>query len=248
MIAAAAGPILELDNVTKVFGGLSANSGVTASVERGSITGLIGPNGAGKTTLFNCICGVSPPTIGRVIFDGVELRNMRPELISRLGISRTFQISRVLGDMSVLENVMIGAFLRYRRSNVAQQKAMDVLEFVGLVDNRSAPAKTLTAGSQKRLEVARALATEPKLLMLDEAMSGLTPAETALAVALIVSIRERGITVLLVEHVMEVVMPISDAVLVMDHGTLIASGAPQTISKDPAVIEAYLGSGYGTPD
>ena len=240
--------LLELDGVSKRFGGLDANRDVSFTVEEGQIVGLIGPNGAGKTTLFNCVSGFFPPTSGSIRFAGREIAGWAPERVLRAGLARTFQVVRSFAEMSVLDNVMIGAFARTNRAGEARARARELLDFTGLASRANARGADLTIADKKRLELTRALATQPRLLMLDEVMAGLNPAERTQAVELIRAIRERGTTVLLVEHVMEVLMPISDHVVVLDSGRKIAEGPPQTIVRNPDVIAAYLGEKYRPRD
>jgi branched-chain amino acid transport system ATP-binding protein len=241
-MATAAPPLLVVEGLTKRFGGLLANDRVSLTVGRGEIVGLIGPNGAGKTTLFNGITGQFPVDGGRVVLDGADLTNRPPEAIARAGIARTFQLVKVFREMTALENVMVGAFLRRRARGEAAAKAAAALETCGLAGRADLPAGDLTVAEQKRVEIARALATEPKLIILDEALSGLTPAETQQALAVLRRLREGGLSLLVVEHVMEVIMPLSDRVVVLDAGQRIAEGPPEAIARDPRVIEAYLGA------
>ncbi|MEJ7761803.1 MAG: ABC transporter ATP-binding protein [Thermomicrobiales bacterium] len=240
--------LLELDAVSKRFGGLDANRDVSLVVEEGQIVGLIGPNGAGKTTLFNCVSGFFPPTSGSIRFAGREIAGWAPERVLRAGLARTFQVVRTFPEMTVLDNVMIGAFARTNRAGEARARAAELLDLTGLAGRAHARGADLTIADKKRLELTRALATQPRLLMLDEVMAGLNPAERAQAVDLIRAIRDRGTTVLLVEHVMEVVMPISDHVVVLDSGRKIAEGPPRTVVRDPDVIAAYLGEKYRPRD
>jgi branched-chain amino acid transport system ATP-binding protein len=233
--------LLKVHELTKQFGGLVANQRVSLSVDAGEIVGLIGPNGAGKTTLFNCIAGYYRPTSGSVWFDGQEIAGLPPYTICHLGLARTFQKVRILKDMTVLENVMVGAFSRNPSRRRAQRWAEAILELTQLASLRHVLGNSLTIADKKRLEIARALATQPKLLLLDEVMSGLNPRETAEAVLLVRTVRERDITILMVEHVMEVIMPLSDRVVVLDGGELIAEGVPDEIVRNERVIEAYLG-------
>ncbi|RME82751.1 MAG: ABC transporter ATP-binding protein [Caldilineae bacterium] len=237
-------PLLEIEGLTKQFGGLTANHNIHLQVEEGEILGLIGPNGAGKTTLFNCITGFYPPTRGRVRFQGRDITGWPPERVCQAGIARTFQIVRVLREMTVLENVMVGAFLRYPRVEEARRHALQILEFSGLIDRRHELARNLTIANKKRLELARALATKPRLLFLDEAMAGLNPSEINDAVAMVRKLSEQGITMILVEHVMKVIMPLAERVVVLDSGELIADDTPENIATNPRVIEAYLGEKY----
>ncbi len=233
--------LLRVRDLTKQFGGLTANQAISLTVAAGEIVGLIGPNGAGKTTLFSCIAGAYRPTSGSVWFDGQEVAGLPPHVICHLGLARTFQKVRILKDMTVLENVMVGAFSRSPSRRQAQRQAESVLELTRMNALADVPGSSLTIADKKRLEIARALATQPKLLLLDEVMAGLNPRETADAVLLVRAIREQGITILMIEHVMEVIMPLSDRVLVLDGGELIAEGVPEQIVQNERVIEAYLG-------
>ena len=235
-------PLLSLESCTKRFGGLLANRDVSLAIEAGEIVGLIGPNGAGKTTLFNCITVYMHPDAGRIAFDGSDVTQARPERICRLGVARTWQVVRAFGRMTALDNVVCGALQRTNRVAEARARAIELLEFTELPGRGDVPAATLTLADKKRLEIARALATRPRLLLLDEAMSGLTPLETAAAVQLVRRIHEElQVTICVVEHVMEVVMPLSHRVIVLDYGVKIAEGAPQDVVRDAQVIRAYLG-------
>ena len=237
--------LLELEGATKRFGGLTANKDVSIRIDTGEIVGLIGPNGAGKTTLFNCITGYMHPDAGRIVFDGVDVSRTGPHTICHLGVARTWQVVRTFGRMTVLENVVCGALARTNRMAEAEARARRLLTFTGLGGKEAMRAANLTLADKKRLEIARALATQPRLLLLDEAMSGLTPFETAMAVDLVRRIHaELGLTLCIVEHVMEVVMPLSHRVVVLDYGTKIADGVPQEIVRDERVISAYLGEHY----
>lgn len=236
--------LLETKNVTRTFGGLAAVKDVSFSVQQGEIVGLIGPNGAGKTTLFNLLTGFLAPTEGEVHFEGKKVSGMLPDRICRLGIGRTFQVVKPFGAMTVLENVMVGSFLRDAAESRARKAAGEVLELVGLARRRDTVAHSLTLADRKRLELARALATRPRLLLLDEVMAGLNPSEVNEVLGLLREIRARGTTLLLIEHIMAAVMSVSDRILVLHHGSLIALGTPQQVANDPAVIDAYLGERY----
>jgi branched-chain amino acid transport system ATP-binding protein len=238
-------PLLRVEACTKRFGGLIANKEISLSVDRGEIVGLIGPNGAGKTTLFHCLSGYLHPDEGRIVLDGVDISRARPERVCRLGIARTWQVVRSFGRMTVLDNVICGALERTNRVSVARARASKLLAFMDLAGKEDLPAASLTLADKKRLEITRALATEPRLLLLDEAMSGLTPLETTAAVELVRRIHtELGLAICVVEHVMEVVMPLSHRVIVLDHGEKIAEGRPEVVVRDEQVIKAYLGDRY----
>jgi branched-chain amino acid transport system ATP-binding protein len=240
-------PLLEVRNLTKRFGGLVANDGVSFSLAQGEILGLIGPNGAGKTTLFNSVAGFFAPTSGSIWLDGAPVAGLPPEQMAARGVARTFQIVRIFRSMTVLENAMVGAMLRTRARGAAENASREMLAFAGLERRASDPASTLTVAEQKRLEIARALASGPRLLLLDEAMAGLTPGEVQEAVALVRRIRARGIACIVIEHVMEGVMPLADRLLVLESGKKIAEGAPSQVAADPAVIAAYLGEEADAP-
>ncbi len=235
--------ILQVQGVTKRFGGLQALSQVTFDLPQGQILGLIGPNGAGKTTLFNVIDGVYKPEEGRVIFDGEDVTGKKPYYIARKGLARTHQIVRPLNELSVRENVMVGACFGYAGLNLhdAAQEADEVLEFVKLADKADQLAGSLNVAQKKRLELARALASRPKLLLLDEVLAGLNPSEIAQMVETVLAIRDRGITIIMIEHVMSAIMNVSDRILVLDFGQLIAEGTPEEIARNDKVIQAYLG-------
>jgi branched-chain amino acid transport system ATP-binding protein len=236
---------LTLKHVTKRFGGLVAVHDVNVEVSSGQITGLIGPNGAGKTTLFRVISGGARPSSGRVLFEGVDITGWSPHAVCRLGVCATHQIVRPFTDLTVRDNVTVGAAFGSGgrlAARAASAEADEVLEFTGLASRRDEPAAVLTLAARKRLEIARALATRPSVLLLDEALAGLTPAESSQAVGLIRRIRARGITIVMIEHVMRAVMDLSDRVLVLNYGRLIADGPPRLVTSDPQVIEAYLGT------
>jgi branched-chain amino acid transport system ATP-binding protein len=233
--------LLEARNVAKAFGTFRAVAGADLTVEQGEIVGLIGPNGAGKSTFFNCLAGDTPPTAGRIVFDGVNLTYAPPEAHARAGIGRTFQVPTTFEDMSVLANVMVGAFLRHPHRNDAREHARRIVELTGL--RAEQPARSLGTPGRKRLEIARVLATEPRLLLLDESLAGLTPSELQEAIALVRRIHQMGVTIVIVEHIMEVIMTLTRRVLVFNQGRVIASGTPEEVVRDEVVIEAYLGRG-----
>ncbi len=236
--------LLEVANVSKSFGGVAANVDISFDVQPGEILGLIGPNGAGKTSLFNSISGEVTPDRGEIRLDGRRISGLGPVACARLGIARTFQVVRSFDSMTVLENVMVGAFSRTARAQDAMAQALDVLGFAGLTARADTLAHQLTPPEKRRLEVARALATRPRLLLLDEMLTGLTPTEAASGVQLIRDVRDRGITVIMVEHVMEVLLPLVDRAVVLNLGRVLMQGSPQQVVRDPDVIRAYLGDKY----
>jgi branched-chain amino acid transport system ATP-binding protein len=235
---------LKVVGLSKRFGGLAANNDIHFSVEEGEIVSVIGPNGAGKSTLFNCVTGFYKPDSGNVFFYGKDITRMRSDKVCNLGIARTFQIVEVIGEMTVLENVTTGALLHYRRIEPAIEKSVEILTFTGLYEKRDFLGTELTIADKKRLEVSMALATQPRLLMLDESMAGLTKVELREIIDLIRKIRNKGMTLIIVEHVMEAVMQISDRVVVLDSGKKIMEGTPKEVCSNREVIQAYLGEKY----
>jgi branched-chain amino acid transport system ATP-binding protein len=235
---------LVIKGLSKRFGGLRAVQDVSFSVQENETVALIGPNGAGKTTSFHLITGFHRPDSGSVLAFGKEIVGLRPHDICAIGLARTFQVAKPFGAMTVLANVMTGAFLRDRHLIAARDRALEAIEFVGLAARAQTAAKDLTTIDQRRLEMARALATQPKILLLDEVMAGLNPAEIDQAVALVGKLSQRGLTIVIVEHVMRAIMAVARHIVVLDHGQKIAEGAPRDIVENPEVIRAYLGSGY----
>lgn len=233
--------LLEARDLTKVFGGFRAVAGASLDVAEGEIVGLIGPNGAGKSTFFNCLAGDNPPTTGTIRFRGRDVTQATPEAHARAGMARTFQVPVTFEDMSVAENVMVGAFLRHSHRAAARRVADEVLAFTGLDHLADTRAGSLGTPGRKRLEIARALATEPVMLLLDEALAGLTPAEVRLAIELVRRIQQRGITIVIVEHIMEVILSLAERAVVFHQGRVIAAGAPRDVVDNPEVVAAYLG-------
>ena len=233
--------LLEISGLTKRFGGLLAVSQFDLAVDAGEIVGLIGPNGAGKTTVFHLIAGFHAPTSGEIRFKGASLVGDKPHAICRRGLTRTFQIVQPFAGLSVIENVMVGAFNRESDAGAARRSAQEIVDFVGLGPRRDDLASSLTLSDRKRLEIARGLATRPELLLLDEAMSGLNPTEIEAIIGLIRSIHARGVSLLIIEHVMQAIMALSHRLVVLHHGEKLAEGSPAAVASDQRVIEAYLG-------
>ncbi|HXH82949.1 MAG TPA: ABC transporter ATP-binding protein [Candidatus Tectomicrobia bacterium] len=233
--------LLEAHGLTKRYGGLTAVSRFDLAIDPGEIVGLIGPNGAGKTTVFHLLSGFQAPTEGAIHFKGVPVVGARPHAICRRGLARTFQIVQPFADLTALENVMVGAFNRTADVDVARRRALEVLEFVGLGARRDALARELTLPDRKRLEMARGLATQPELLLLDEVMSGLNPTEIEAIIGLIRRIHAQGVSLFIIEHVMRAIMALSQRIVVLHHGETIAEGPPAAVARDPRVVAAYLG-------
>jgi branched-chain amino acid transport system ATP-binding protein len=234
-------PILKVEGVSKVFGGLIAVNDVSFEIQPGEIVGLIGPNGAGKTTLFNVVSGYYTPTRGKVFFHGKDISGKPPYALAARGIGRTFQVVKPFAGLSVLENIIIASFLKHPRRANAERHAWKVLEQTGLADRAHIPAASLTLAGRKRLEIGKALALEPSFLLLDEVVAGLNPTEVDKTIELILKLRQGGISILIVEHIMRVIMGISDRLVVLNFGQRIAEGSPAEIASNPSVIQAYLG-------
>jgi branched-chain amino acid transport system ATP-binding protein len=234
--------ILEVRHVSKFFGGLAANSDVSFEVAEGEIVGLIGPNGAGKTTLFNCITGYYPPSRGEIVFNGRRMNGLQPDRVCKLGMARTWQKVRPLTNLSVLDNVVVGALCRTNSVQEARKAAQEQLHLVRLEDKAELLAGALPIGERKKLEVARVLATRPKLLLLDEVMGGLNASESDEIIQLILEIRKNGVTEMVIEHDMKAIMRLSDRIVVLNSGEKLAEGAPADIVRNPQVVEAYLGA------
>ena len=236
--------ILRVQGLSKWFGGLQAVKDVNFSMQRGEILGLIGPNGAGKTTAFNMIAGFLKPNSGSVHFAGRDMTGRKPWDVCKAGVARTFQLSKPFGDMNVVENLMVGGFARHTDRSRNEARAFEIAEFLGLADRAGSEAQSLTAFDRRKLELGRALCTEPQLLLMDEVVAGATPSEAEEMVQLVRKVRDRGVSILIVEHVMKVIMSLSDRVIVFDHGELIADGKPADVVSRPEVLKAYFGENY----
>ncbi|MEW6600763.1 MAG: ABC transporter ATP-binding protein [Nitrospirota bacterium] len=233
--------LLEVRDVSMFFGGLAAISDVSFDIQKGDILGLIGPNGAGKTTMFNVVNGFYAPSKGEVFFKGKKISGMKPHRVCKLGMARTFQVVKPLQRMSVLDNVIASAFLRVKNRGEAEDIALDKIKFTGLHEDLNVISKGLPLGKRKKLEIARALATQPEMLLLDESFAGLNPAELDDSIEIIRKIKDSGITIMIIEHHMKVIMAISDRIVVLSYGQKLAEGTPEEIGNNPLVIEAYLG-------
>ena len=236
--------ILEINNLVKDFGGLRAVDTLSLSIKQGEILGMIGPNGAGKSTAFNCIAGVYAPTKGDIFFAGKKINGVKPWNLCKKGLARTFQLVKPFKSKSVLYNVMVGSFATTDKTSIAGEKALKVLQSLNFQDKKDERAGNLTIADRKRLEIARALATEPKLLLFDEVMAGLRPAEVDEMVQIIKNLRDQGITIFVIEHIMRAIMALSDRIVVIHFGKKIAEGSPQAVAADENVIKAYLGDEY----
>jgi branched-chain amino acid transport system ATP-binding protein len=237
--------ILQVNELTKDFGGLRAVDTLSLNIVKGQIVGLIGPNGAGKSTVFNCVAGVYPPSSGEIYFNGKRINNEISWDLCKHGLARTFQIVKPFSSKTVLYNVMVGSFIMTDKRSVAEGKAIEVLKKLNLYDKRDMKAGNLTIADRKRLEIARALATQPKLLLLDEVMAGLRPTEVDEMVKLVKSLRDDGMTIFIIEHIMRAVMTLSDRIVVIQFGQKISEGVPKEVASDEKVIKAYLGEEYG---
>lgn len=236
--------LLKVDNITMKFGSLIANRDVSFQVNSGEIVSLIGPNGAGKTTLFNCITGFYKPYSGKVLFDNMNITGLRPNKICNSGLTRTFQIVKTLKEMTVKENIITAAFLHTNKYDEAEGIALEVMESIGLIEKKDILGANLTIADKKRVEIGRVMATKPKMIMLDEAMAGLNQTEIKDAMEICLKLKANGITLLIVEHIMEAIMPISDRVVVLNAGQKIAEGKPDDVINNEEVIKAYLGERY----
>lgn len=237
-------PVLEVKNVSKHFGGLKAVDQVDLTIEEGEIYGLIGPNGAGKSTLFNCVAGTYAPTFGQVLFKGQDITGFKPWDVCNMRIARTFQLVKPFKMKSVLYNTMVGAYIRSTNPAEVRDMALDVLERLKLADKKDVLAKNLTIADRKRLEVARAMATNPEMLLLDECMAGLRPNEVDEILDIVRDIRDQGVTIFVIEHIMRAIMALSDRIMVIHFGAKVMEGTPQEVSQDERVIKAYLGESY----
>jgi branched-chain amino acid transport system ATP-binding protein len=235
-------PLLEVKGLTKRFGGLTASADVAFEVNKGEIVGIIGPNGAGKSTLFDLITGFQPPDAGCVLLDGHDITGLRPDRISRLGVARTFQKLKPFPDLTVTENVIVGGLARTSDMKAARARALESLAFVDLLEKRNHFARELSTGQRKRLELARVLATSPRLVLMDEVTGGVDQRSIAALIALVVELKQRGLTIVMIEHNMQVIMGLADRILALHAGRPIAFGAPDEVRRDPAVVDAYLGS------
>jgi branched-chain amino acid transport system ATP-binding protein len=233
--------LLKVESITKRFGGLVAVRDLSLSVEKGEILGVIGPNGAGKTTAFNMISGYYKPTEGQVFFNGENITGLRPDQVCKKGLTRTFQVVKPFPQLSVLDNVMVGAYIHTNDNDEARQKSREILDFLGMGAMAEQLAGGLPIALRKRLEIAKALATEPQMLLLDEAMAGLRPKETDEVIELVRRVSQQGVALLLVEHVMRVIMSLADRIVVIHHGEKIAEGEPEVVVRDKTVVDAYLG-------
>jgi branched-chain amino acid transport system ATP-binding protein len=235
-------PLLDVQGLTKRYGGLTANAHITFDVNEGEIVGIIGPNGAGKSTLFDLITGFQPPTAGRVFLDGRDITGLRPDRIGRLGLARTFQKLKPFVDLTVTENVMVGALARTSDLKTARERALESLAFVDLLEKRNHFARELSTGQRKRLELARGIAMSPRLILMDEVTGGVDQRSIAGLMALVLELKQRGLTIVMIEHNMQVIMRLADRILALHAGRVIAFGAPEEVRSDAAVIDAYLGT------